>query len=73
MKKHDRRAMVQRRNSLYAASKFEFDAEDGRGVQWQRACRNCSVEESVALFLAKGYTIVGWQDDVRRVAGRTDN
>ena len=62
-KPHGRRAMVREENR-WAAAKFEFDGEDGRGVVWQRGRSTNSVEKSTGLFKQKGYTIVEWQDDV---------
>ncbi len=64
LKSHGRRAMVKQLDNNYESSRFEFDGEDGRGVQWRHGCSNQSVEKTVALFRSKGYTIVEWQDDV---------
>ncbi len=62
IKNHERCAMVQK-NDLYTSSKFEFDPDE-RGIRWQRGCSTDSVEKSIALFQARGYTIVEWRDDV---------
>jgi hypothetical protein len=64
--KHGRKAMV-RWEDGWAASKFEFDADDGQGVVWHRS-RSCGpgdvVAKSIRLFCEKAYTIVQWRDDV---------
>lgn len=64
--KHGRRVMITTKNA-WTVWRFEFDAEDGRGVVWQQGRGTGpvnSVENSTRHFIENGYTLVEWEENV---------